>query len=118
MKVHGKEMRVRVCGEEMRVCGKEVRICGKDMRECGKEMIILYVWEYVGKSEKHVGKRREYTLSSSYHEGLCSAGAGSGPTGSSLNPTSTSPRSTQPPGLTCSILLTQGQICSIFLTPD
>ncbi len=91
MKVHSKEM--RECGKEMRVCGKEVRICGK-------EMIILYV-----------GKRQEYALSSSHHKGLCSAGAGSGPTGSSLNPTSTSPRSTQPPGLTCSIILSQGQIC-------
>jgi hypothetical protein len=65
-----------------------------------------------------VGKRGEYALSSSNHQDLFSAGAGSGPTGSSLSPTSTSPRSTQPPGLTCSILLTQGQICSIFLTPD
>jgi hypothetical protein len=27
-----------------------VGVCGKEMRECGKEMIILYVWEYVGKS--------------------------------------------------------------------
>jgi hypothetical protein len=32
------------------VCGKELKARGKDMRECGKEMIILYVWEYVGKT--------------------------------------------------------------------
>ncbi len=48
-----------VCGKEMRICGKVMRICGKDMKECGKELIIKCVWEYVGKSGKHVGKRRE-----------------------------------------------------------